>query len=167
LSDDKALRDIAKQTHGISGVTTQAVLMYLLNKGTISKSEYDGAVFKLVEAGYTFVRVEEDQFFALLDTEDFTITPPITTLFRVLESPALDLKSGCVVVAGLLRRLYSEIIPIDVKETLTLFVLNCLVKNHSEQKENIRLDVTALLQQQISPQAPLRLRYVFDVLRNW
>lgn len=167
LSDDKALRDVAKLTHGISSINTQALLLYLVNKGTLSRGEYDAAVIKLVEMGYTFTRVEEEQFFSVLDREDFVITPAVALLFGVLESPTLDLKSGCSVVASLLRRLYSEIIPAGIKENSGVYMLNCLIKNHPQEKENIRLAVATLLQEHIGSQAPLRVRSVFELLLNW
>jgi tetratricopeptide (TPR) repeat protein len=134
LTDDKILADLARQSHGLSSVNSQAVLVYLHSKGSITTNEYDDAVLKLAQSGYGFIRVTEEQFFLMLDREDFQLTPPVIKLFQILDSSTTDINSACAVTAGLLYRLFLEIIPQDVRDPLGFHILNTLVKHHSKMK---------------------------------
>jgi tetratricopeptide (TPR) repeat protein len=156
ITDDKVLADLARQTHGISSVNTQSILVYLLNKGSLSPTQYNEAILKISEWGYDFVRVSEDQFFFLLDREDFQLTPAVISLFRVFEPATADIKSACSVAAGLIRCLFTEVIPADVRDPITLHILNALARNHPKDQikelvvEFLRMHVSSLSRPQIN-----------------
>jgi len=86
VTDDKNLGDIATQNFGISFVNAQAVLTYLLRRDLLCAADYDSAVLKLVEAGYTFTRIGEGQLFGVILAEQFQITSRLKRVLRVLES---------------------------------------------------------------------------------
>jgi tetratricopeptide (TPR) repeat protein len=165
LTDDKILADLAKQTHGLSAVNSQAVLLYLLSKKVISDAEYNDAVLKLVEAGYNFIRVNEEQFFLVIDREDFEVTPAVIKVFQIFDSSTTDIKSACSVVAGLLRRLFSEMIPKDIRDTLCLYMLGILTKHHP--KVEIQKLIVASLQMQISLLSASQRNRLIEFWEQW
>src|ERR1051326_2039398 len=165
ITDDKVLADLARQTHGISSVNTQSILIYLLSKGSLSPTEYNEAILKISGWGYDFVRVGEEQFFFLLDREDFQLTPAVIGLFRVFESATADVRSACSVAAGLIRRLFTEVIPADVRDPITLHILNALARNHP--KDQIKELVVEFLGMQLSSLSRPQINRLNAFLNCW
>jgi len=165
LTDDKVLADLARQTHGLSAVNSQAVLVYLLSKKVISEAEYNDAVLKLVEAGYNFIRVNDEQFFLVIDREDFELTPAVIKMFQIFDSSTTDIKSACSVVAGLLRRLFSETIPKDIRDSLCFYMLDILTKHHP--KVEIQKLIVASLQMQIALLSAAQQRRLGEFWEEW
>jgi hypothetical protein len=159
------LADLARQSHGLSSVNSQAVLVYLHSKGSITTNEYDDAVLKLAQSGYGFIRVTEEQFFLMLDREDFQLTPPVIKLFQILDSSTTDINSACAVTAGLLYRLFLEIIPQDVRDPLGFHILNTLVKHHS--KNEIESRIVASLQPRKSLLSPVQRKWLVEFWERW
>jgi predicted nucleic acid-binding protein len=165
LTDDKILADLAKQTLGLSAVNSQAVLVYLLSKKVISDAEYNDAVLKLVEAGYNFIRVNEEQFFLVIDREDFEVTPAVIKIFQIFDSSTTDIKAACSVVAGLLRRLFAEMIPKDIRDTLCLYMLDILTKHHP--KVEIQKLIVASLQMQMALLSVSQRKRLIEFWEQW
>ena len=120
---------------------------------------------KLLEAGYTVTRIEEAQLFGLIVEEQFQITPRLKRVFRVLESANLVLPLACATVAALLRRIYLEPIPEEMRDQLAFYLLDALAKNHP--KMEIQRLVRAFLLQQMRPLLLLQLRAVEQMLDKW
>jgi tetratricopeptide (TPR) repeat protein len=165
ITDDKVLADLARQTHGISAVNSQSILIYLLGKGSLSVTEYNEAVLKLLEWGYDFIRVGEEQLFFMLDREDFQLTPAVISLFQIFESATADIRSACSAAACLIRRLFSEIIPADVRDPIALHVLNTLTKNHP--KEEIKGLIVEFLRAQLSSLSRPQINRLNAFLNGW
>jgi hypothetical protein len=165
ITDDKVLADLARQTHGISAVNSQSILVYLLGKGSLSVTEYNEAVLKLSEWGYDFIRVGEEQFFFMLDREDFQLTPAVISLFHIFESATADIRSACSAAACLIRRLFSEVIPADVRDPIALHVLNALIKNHP--KEEIKGFIVEFLRTQLSSLSRSQINRLNAFLNRW
>lgn len=165
VTDDKTLGDIGKQNYGIAFVNSQAVLLYLLNTGLLTQGEYDKAILKLVEAGYIFTKVEERQLFEVIVDEQFQITPRLKRVIRVLEPAAILLPSACFAVASLLRRIYLEPIPDELRNALAFYMLDTLAKNHP--KIEVQRLVRAFLRQQMGTLLVLQLKTIEQVLDRW
>jgi tetratricopeptide (TPR) repeat protein len=165
LTDDKTLGDIGKHNYGTSFVNSQAVLLYLLSKGLLSRDEYDKAILKLVEAGYTFTRIDEGQLFGVIVDEQFQITPRLKRVFRALEPATIVLPPACSAVAGLLRRIYLEPVPKEMRDPLAFYILDTLAKNHS--KMDVQRLMRAFLRQQMRPLLVLQLRIIEQLLDRW
>jgi hypothetical protein len=148
LTDDKILGDLAKQNYGVSSVNTQALLLYLLQREILSRLEYDGAVVKLLEAGYT-TRVDESQLFRVIVDEQFQVTPRLKNVLRVLEPTAAPLGVTCAIAAGLIRRVFLEPLPDEIRVQMVWSILDTVAKNHP--KIEVQRLVRGLLRQQMRP----------------
>jgi tetratricopeptide (TPR) repeat protein len=165
LTDDNILGAIGKQNYGLQFVNAQAALLHLVNKGSLSQSDYDRAVLKLVEAGYTFTLVDEGQLYGVIVDEHFQITPRLKRVLRVLESGTINLPSACSAIAGLLRRLYLEPVPEEMRVRLAYGILGALATNHS--KMDVQRLVRAFLRQQMRPLLVLQLKAIEHLLDGW
>jgi hypothetical protein len=94
------LGPIGEQNYGLSFANAQVALRYFVNKGLLGQQEFDRAVLKLVEAGYTFTLIDEGQFYDVILDEQFQITPRLKRVLRVLESGSINLPSACSATAG-------------------------------------------------------------------
>jgi hypothetical protein len=81
VTDDKTFGDIAKQNYGVPFVNTQAILVRLLALAAISQQEYDSAVLKLFEAGYTLTQINDGHLFTIISEEQFQLTGRVKRLF--------------------------------------------------------------------------------------
>ena len=160
VTDDKTLGDISKQNFGVSYVNTQAVLSYLLDRGVLCAEEYDRAVLSLVEHGYTFTRLHAHQILGVIAGEHFQLTPRLKRVLGALESPPADLISVSIVVADVIRQLYLEPIPDDIRNRLAFYMLDTIAK-HQTKLEVQRL-VRRSLRQQMSP----LLMYQYKKIEN-
>jgi hypothetical protein len=149
MTDDKTLGDIAKQNYGVLFVNSQAVLLRLLTLGAISRAEYDTAVLKLFEAGYTLTRIDEGHLFTVIAEEQFQLTERVKRILSIFEPVTIALIPACAVAAGLLRRIYLETIPDQMREQLAFYMLDALARNHP--KNQIEALVAKLVRQQTSP----------------
>lgn len=165
LTDDKAFGDIAKQNHGISFVNTQAVLMRFVTLGTISQDEYDAAILKLFEAGYTLTLINEGHLFTIISAEQFQLTGRVERALRVFEPATIALVPACATVAGLLNQIYLESIPNEMKEKLSFYVLDALALNHP--KAEVKKLVRALARQRTSRLLVLQFVNIAQMLKRW
>jgi tetratricopeptide (TPR) repeat protein len=165
LTDDKTFGDIAKQNYGVPFVNTQAVLLRLVTMGAISQNEYDAAVLKLFEAGYTLTRINEGHLFNIVSLEQFQLTERVKRAFRVFEPATIALIPACATVAGLLNQIYLEPIPDEMKEKLCFHVLDVLALNHP--KVEVKKFVRALARQRISPFLILHFAKIEQTLNRW
>jgi tetratricopeptide (TPR) repeat protein len=165
VTDDKTLGDVGKQNYGTSFVNSQAVLLYLFNKGLIAKDAYDRAVLKLVEAGYVVTRIDGNQLFRVIVDEAFQVTPRLKRVLRVLEPASIALPQACAAVAGILRLIYLEPIAEDMRNQLTFQILDTLATNHP--KMDVQRLVRAFLRQQMTPLLVLQLGVIEQLLDRW
>jgi tetratricopeptide (TPR) repeat protein len=165
ITDDKTFGDIAEQNYGIPFVNTQAVLFRFLTSGAISQHEYDSAVLKLFEAGYTLTQVNEGHLFTITSEEQFQLTERVKRALRVFEPAAIAIIPACTAVAGLLRRIYLEPIPDQMRERLSFYLLDALAANHP--KAHVKRLVRELVRQQTSAILVLQLAKIEQVLNRW
>jgi hypothetical protein len=165
ITDDKTFADIGKNSFGVSYVNTQAVLSHLLDRNLLSVSEHDRAVLSLVEKGYSFTRVHTNQIFNVISSDQFQLTDKVKRVLGTLESPPVEPSSACSVVAELLRRLYLESLPDEIREPLVFEMLDIVAK-HQTKIEVQRL-VDRSLRQQMSPMLIYQFKKIEDVLRRW
>lgn len=165
VTDDKTFGDIAKQNYGVPFVNTQAVLVRLLALGAISQHEYDSAVLKLFEAGYTLTHVSDGHLFAIITEEQFQLTDRVKRSLRAFEPDTISLIPACAAVAGLLRQVYLETIPDQMREQLAFYMLNALATNHP--KAQVKRLVREFGRQQASPILVLQLAKIEQMLNRW
>jgi hypothetical protein len=165
LTDDKNYGDLARQNYGTVFVNGAAALLYMHNKGLLSHTRFDKAVLKLAEDGYSFIRIDDNQLFELVASEQFQVTDRVKRVCRVLEQPTVALAGACGAIAGMLRRLYLEPIPDQMRQQLAFYMLDALAKTHA--KMDIQRLIRALLRQQMQPLLILQLRQLEEMLDRW
>ena len=165
VTDDKTFGDIAKQNYGVPFVNTQAVLVRLLALGAISQHEYDSAVLKLFEAGYTLTHVSDGHLFAIISEEQFQLTDRVKRSLRAFEPVTISLIPACAAVAGLLHRIYLEPIPDQIREQLAFYMLDTLATNHP--KIQVKGLVRELVRQQANAILVLQLAKIEKMLSRW
>jgi PIN domain associated with the TPR-GreAB-C-PIN system len=165
ITDDKTFGDILKQNHSVLFVNTQAVLLRLLALGTISQHEYDSAVLKLFEAGYTLTQINEGHLFTLISEEQFQLTERVKRALCVFEPATIAIIPACNAVAGLLPRLYLEPIPDQMRERLSFYLLDALAANHP--KAQLKRLVRELVRLQTSAILVVQLAKIEQMLNRW
>lgn len=165
ITDDKTFGDIGRGNFGVSHVNTQAVLAHLQERNLLSATDYDRAVLSLLDKGYSFTRVHTNQIFAVISSDQFQLTEKVRRVLGTLESPPVEPSSACTVVANLLRRLYLESIPDEIREPLAFEMLD-VVARHQTKIEVQRL-VDRSLRQQMSPMLIYQFRKIEDMLGRW
>ena len=165
LTDDKNFGDIAKQNYGVSFVNSQAVLIRLAALKFISQEDYDRAVLKLFESGYTLTNVNDDHLFTIISAEQFQLTTRVKRALRAFEPATIALVPACAAVAGLVVRIYIESIPDQMREQLSFYMLDALAANHP--KIQVKRLVYEFVQQRMTPVLALQLAKIVRLLNRW
>jgi tetratricopeptide (TPR) repeat protein len=165
ITDDKTFGDIAKQNYGVSFVNSQAVIKRLFATGSLSQDEYDRAVLGMFEAGYVLTHVNDAHLFSLMADEQFQLTPRVKSALRVFEPSAISVVPACWVIAGILARLYVTTMPHEMRDDLSLALLNTLAVNHP--KAQIKTLVREFAEQRLSPKLFLQLGKIEQILDRW
>jgi hypothetical protein len=97
--------------------------------------------------------------------EQFQMTPRLKRFLLFLESPTIELASACFVVAGVLRRLFLEPIPPNMRETLAFFILDALATSHP--KLEIQRHVRTLIRQQLLSMLSIQIVAIENLLNRW
>jgi tetratricopeptide (TPR) repeat protein len=165
ITDDFSFGEIGLSNYGVSFVNTEAILNYLLGMGKINQDQFDQAIVRLVDAGFTFLRVTDGQFFSILIEEAFQITPRVRRVFRILETSTADAFSLWITIACLVRRLYLEPLPDSMRENLLFFILDRAAQNRS--KLEVLRQVRHIVRQQMTPLLMFQLAAVENALEKW
>lgn len=164
ITDDKILGEIAKQNYGVPSVNTQATLSYLRQHEHLTQTDYDRAVVKSLEAGYT-TRVDDAQLYGVILEEQFQVTPRLRSVLRVLEPAAAPLATVCAIAASIIRRMFLETIPDETRMPAVFLILDTIAKNHP--KIQVQRLVRGFLRQQMRPLLTLQLKKVEELLDRW
>lgn len=89
LSDDYALRRLAKQAQNVDGFCTQALLRVAHSRGVISQREYSAAVLHLFKRGYKFVSDGIDTLVFALTSDRFDASETVTRLLSRISEPEI------------------------------------------------------------------------------
>lgn len=165
ITDDRILAELGRQNYSTSYVNTQSVLFYLASLGKLAVADYNKAVLKLVEAGYTFTRIDEGQMFEVIVEEQFQLTPRLKRIFRALEPASVDVTSACTVVAGIIRRVFLETLPSDTRERLTFHLLDVAATEHP--KIEVQRLVRRFVRLQMNPMLFYQLSNIEKLLDRW
>jgi transcription elongation GreA/GreB family factor len=87
ISDDLKLREVARNGWNVSGIGTQALLMFLRRDGTLSEDEYHQHVGTLAIANYHFMLFDAPTLVWAIESDPTRIAPAIPALLRSLEDP--------------------------------------------------------------------------------
>ena len=84
---------------------------------------------------------------------------------RVFEPATIAIIPACNAVTGLLRRIYLEPIPDQMRERLSFYLLDALAANHP--KAHVKRLVRELVRQQTSPILVVQLAKIEQMLNRW
>ena len=135
LSDDGHLR--------LDGVWTQVVLEHCVNKGLLSKAEYDKMTIKLVCSHYYHTEFNSDVLIEAAKQSDWKPAEPYNSLVQVLGGQRSSLASALNVAADFLCKLWEQPILHHQSEYLTQVLLKELTSNRRTR------EVLILLSEQI------------------
>ncbi|MCY3551687.1 MAG: tetratricopeptide repeat protein [Candidatus Poribacteria bacterium] len=143
LSDDGHLR--------LNGVWTQVVLEHCVNKGLLSKAEYDKMTIKLVCSHYYHTQFNSDVLIEAAEQSDWKPVEPYNSLVQVLGGQRSSLVSALNVTADFLCELWEQPILHHQSEYLTQVLLKELTSNRRTR------EVLILLAEQIEKRFTLYL----------
>ena len=118
LSDDGYLR--------LDGVWTQVVLEHCVNKGLLSKAEYDKMTIKLVCSHYYHTEFNSDVLIEAAKQSDWKLSQPYNSLVQALGSQEMNLGSAINVASAFLFHLWTLPVLYNQSEYLTQALLDGL-----------------------------------------
>lgn len=163
-SDDLLLRVIAKNSWGVSGVWSQAVIMELARGGHISEAEYHRATMELVQRNYSFVRVHEGDYLWLLREEGMRVTSRFVTALGVLKGPNCTEESAVMVAGALLRDICLES---KLRKTRHLLIDACISVLKQGRQPGIVLSKLDAHCQRLMLMNPECLQEVTEAIALW
>ncbi len=127
-SDDERLRALANGEFGIAGVWTQAVLVHGVEKGLITRVEYNIAVIKLACAGYRHTSVDSEVLMAAADQAEWRVGRPYTQVLEAIGADVSDPDSGARVVTDFIYALWDQTIMPSRSVELVMSLLDAMTK---------------------------------------
>lgn len=108
VSEDERLRNLAKNSYGVEGAWTQALLEQLLSKGKIDKRTYQILVIKLVSSNYQHIRITADTLEEAARQASWRPDRLFEKVARVLSGGNSDDFSAVNVAADFIYKLYTQ-----------------------------------------------------------
>jgi hypothetical protein len=119
----------------------------------------------LLSMGYTFLRVQQEDFFRVLELEHFSLTPRARLFLGTLELQETNAESASSVAAWLLRSIFLEPLPVETRRNIGMYILAAVTRHHPRKTMLARLRV--LLQHHLGNLAILQLRAAYQLLSDW
>jgi transcription elongation GreA/GreB family factor len=163
--DDLLLKDVAAAEWEVQGFSVQPALQALRDRATITQAEYVRCIRELILANYFHIAVAADDLWAMLDEDDFLITPAWTTVVQRTLGPSSDLQSSAGVAAALLREAWLS----DLPDTRKMFLLDAVLTSVIGQRPNLAASSAALSNavRQTFALLPLQLDFILRSIALW
>lgn len=131
-SEEKRLRDIAKEEFDTCGIWTQSLLAYCLNKGFIEKSRYNEKTIELANFYYHHTSINSEILVEAAKKANWKLAHPFINVLKVLEGKNCDENSALNVSLHFISLIWKEHmkeqIPIDDFNLLFMSTLNKVVE---------------------------------------
>jgi hypothetical protein len=155
-TDDLGLSLMAgQQEWGVTGCSTQSVLLRMKNRGLFSAIRYWEAQRKLILGNYFFISVSADALWWMCERNQKKATDEIRRILKqTLQGPECDPRSALLVGAQLINKVWLEVPEMDDKMSLIDFVTDAIVtgRNRAQMKSALK----AMVEQIFGPyQSPL------------
>ena len=122
ISDDLALAKIAR-SRDISVANSQALLVELLNSGTLTEETYSSKIEELALMNYWFVRVRSSDILRSLELSSYQTTPGMQAMLKTLREPDSSENTVAIVATEIINALARTTMLPDQFELLSFSVL--------------------------------------------
>jgi hypothetical protein len=150
-SDDLWLRGLGKGEWGIRGVWTQAILLFGLQQGKISRDQYDSAAITLVCAGYSHTSIDGYTVAAAARKASWQPGPPFDNVIATLSGPDSEMFSTIVVVLNAIYELWKSPVPPSALDYLVLRVFDAFIQGRPAHEAMDLLERAAKKRFQVNP----------------
>ena len=108
LSEDERLRNFAKNSYGVDGAWTQALLEQLLSKGKLDTRTYQKVVIKLINSNYHHTRITADTLEEAAKQSAWKPDRQFEKVASVLSGGNSDDFSAVMVASDFIYKLYTQ-----------------------------------------------------------
>lgn len=108
VSEDERLRNFAKNSYGVDGAWTQALLEQLLSKGKLDTRTYQKLVIKLINSNYHHTRITADTLEEAAKQSAWKPDRQFEKVASVLSSGNSDDFSAVMVASDFIYKLYTQ-----------------------------------------------------------
>jgi tetratricopeptide (TPR) repeat protein len=108
-ADDAMLRALAKNSWGVRGAGSQAILLRMRDEDLITVQEYNAALVRLVMANYKTIFINADILMWALEEYQLAPTPEVVKLFSLFAGPECDENSAVFAMAHLTRQVWLKV----------------------------------------------------------
>lgn len=126
-SEEKGLRDIAKEKFDTYGIWTQALLAYCLNRGFIEKSQYNKKIIELANLYYYHTSIDSEILVEAAKKANWKLAYPFINVLKILDGKNCDENSALNASLHFIRLIWEEQIPIEDFDLLFMSTLNTVV----------------------------------------
>lgn len=126
VSEDERLRNFAKNSYGVDGAWTQALLEQLLSKGKIDTNSYQKLVIKLVNSNYHHTRITAETIEEAAKQSAWKPDRQFEKVARILSGGNSDDISAVTVAADFIYKLYTQQLFLADPSILLFAVLDLL-----------------------------------------
>lgn len=136
-SEDERLRNFAKNSYGVDGAWTQAILEHLLSKGKLHANIYHKLVIKLINSNYHYIRINVETLEEAAKQSVRKLDRQFEKVARILSGGNSDDLSAVMVASDFIFKLYTQQLFLTDPSILLFTVLDLLFT--SREKASILL----------------------------
>ncbi|MYB75895.1 MAG: hypothetical protein F4X83_02110 [Chloroflexi bacterium] len=150
VSDDLVQADVARSL-GMKVVSSQAILVQLLDSESISDGEYSGMINEMVKMNYWFVRVRGDDIQQSLEDSAYSVTESTLAMLRTLEGPSCSDESAASVAAEVVASLAKKSVLRQIQENFLMTVLGVIRRGRHTDDVILRFKVEVAARLRLAP----------------
>ena len=140
ISDDLALRKLAKAEFGVASAWSQPLLDDLKERGLLDEREHADSIGKLASANYRFISLSPEVAFSMLEGSDFSLTSPILKSLQQIRAPDCSEESAVRFAAGLIARVWNSPILPSQKGVILDLLLSHLYEGRNLRRVEDQMD---------------------------
>jgi tetratricopeptide (TPR) repeat protein len=153
-TDDLGLSVVADHEWGVTGCSTQPVLLRMKNRGLFSAVRYWEALRTLILGNYSYISVTGDALWWMCERYQKKATDEIRRILKqTLQGPECDPRSALLVGARLIYRVWLEVSEMGDKVSLIDLVTDAIItaRDRSQMKSELKTMVARVFGPYQSP----------------
>ena len=162
VSDDLVQADLARSV-GMNVVSSQGLIVELLDTGIISDCEYAGMIEEMVKTNYWFVRVRGEDVLQCLERNTYRVTEGTLAMLRTLEGPACSEESAASVAAEVISSLAKMSMLSQTLEYVLVAVLGAIRRGRHSNDVLLRFKGEVAARLKLVPTQCSRILQVVDL----
>ncbi|MDP1393504.1 hypothetical protein Q8G28_10515 [Lysinibacillus capsici] len=132
LIDSATVRDIAKNEFNINCISTLDIMNLLKFRKIQTQEEQNFLMGKLIMAGYTLIPITDEVFTCYIKEKNYVTDYEMQLLFNYFKNEDLKVEFLIDLVSNILYWLWTEIIQINDKHTITRFICEYICFNRNK-----------------------------------